>query len=117
MITIVRVVETCVACPSQWDGWDTEGKYYYLRYRFGCGTMTHYPGGPNFWERPEEEGELIASFGYGGAYDGDIRLTQFARHAGISLDPKLSETTWEQHFAQQLKTALAEAAEEDETQL
>lgn len=35
MITITRMVQTCSACPSQWDGWDADGVYYYFRYRWG----------------------------------------------------------------------------------
>ena len=35
MINIVKMVETCGGCPSQWDGWDDEGAYYYFRYRWG----------------------------------------------------------------------------------
>ncbi len=35
MVTITRLVQTCEACPSQWDGWDAEGNYYYFRYRHG----------------------------------------------------------------------------------
>lgn len=32
---IVKMVRTCVACPSQWDGWDENGTYFYFRYRHG----------------------------------------------------------------------------------
>lgn len=35
MITIVKMIETCSGCPSQWDGWDVHGRYYYFRYRWG----------------------------------------------------------------------------------
>jgi hypothetical protein len=35
MINIVKMVETCGGCPSQWEGWDDEGAYYYFRYRWG----------------------------------------------------------------------------------
>ena len=33
--TIVKIIETCSACPSQWDMWDAKGNYYYVRYRWG----------------------------------------------------------------------------------
>lgn len=36
---LVRVIETCSACPSQWDAWDADGVYYYIRYRFGQLTV------------------------------------------------------------------------------
>lgn len=35
MIQIEKMVQTCWACPSQWDGWDKKGSYYYFRYRHG----------------------------------------------------------------------------------
>jgi hypothetical protein len=35
MNTIVKMTQTCCACPSQWDGWDESGAYYYFRYRHG----------------------------------------------------------------------------------
>lgn len=34
-LTLVRLVLTCPACPSQWDGFDAAGNYYYIRYRGG----------------------------------------------------------------------------------
>jgi hypothetical protein len=34
-IVITKMVQTCWACPSQWDGWDANGVYYYFRYRWG----------------------------------------------------------------------------------
>lgn len=41
-IKLTRIVETCIACPSQWDAWDAEGNYYYLRFRSGLGTVDQY---------------------------------------------------------------------------
>jgi hypothetical protein len=38
-IIIVRVVNTCVAAPAQWDAWTNEGQYLYLRYRHGIGRV------------------------------------------------------------------------------
>lgn len=32
---IIRIVRTCVACPSQWDGWDEKGNSFYIKYRNG----------------------------------------------------------------------------------
>lgn len=32
---IIKIVRTCAACPSQWDGWDKDGTYFYFRYRHG----------------------------------------------------------------------------------
>lgn len=40
MVTLTRWVNTCEACPSQWDAWDAEGNYYYIRYRHGWGNIS-----------------------------------------------------------------------------
>jgi len=113
MITITRAVQTSFACPSQWDAWDADGNYYYLRYRSGCGRVQHFPGGPAFWERPDEKGELVSSFEFGDEYNGTLTLEEFATHAQLDLAPDVKTTSYNQYFAQQLKSALAEAAEQE----
>lgn len=35
VIEVIRVVQTCTACPSQWDAWTPTGEYVYVRYRHG----------------------------------------------------------------------------------
>lgn len=35
MIRLVQVEQTCGACPSQWEGTDTEHRPVYIRYRHG----------------------------------------------------------------------------------
>jgi len=42
-VVIVRAVQTCEACPSQWDTWDDSGQFWYLRYRFARGTAERQP--------------------------------------------------------------------------
>lgn len=73
---LVRIVQTCCACPSQWDAWDEEGNYYYLRYRFGHGTV----------DKGSVRGELIASFTYGNDLDGSMRIEQFLELAGLERE-------------------------------
>ena len=43
-VTLVRIIQTCAAMPSQWDAWDLDGNYWYLRYRFSRGTAERQPG-------------------------------------------------------------------------
>lgn len=81
-ITIVRAVRTCRACPSQWDAWDADGRYYYLRYRFGYGTV-EVAAGPDAYVG--DGSEVIAEFEHGGPYDGEISLGEFAELAGLAL--------------------------------
>lgn len=35
-IKIKSFIQTCGACPSQWEGETTEGGSIYIRFRFGC---------------------------------------------------------------------------------
>jgi hypothetical protein len=73
-LTIIRAVRTSTACPDQWDAWDADGNYWYLRYRGGRGTAgrTHDID--------------YAEFGF--FLDDkpvDIELDEFCEHAGITL--------------------------------
>ncbi|MGR6922591.1 hypothetical protein ACU635_50770 [[Actinomadura] parvosata] len=83
-ITLTRVVQTCYACPSQWDAWDADGRYYYLRYRWGVGTVETQPGPDmNTWT----DREPLASFEHGDDLSGTISLTDFMALAGLTLAP------------------------------
>lgn len=81
MITLVRAIQTCSACPSQWDAWDAAGNYYYLRYRWGHGTITQYPDADSLDLRAPD-----VQFSYGDSLDGVISLEDFAEKAGITLN-------------------------------
>lgn len=122
MIRIVRAVQTAMACPSQWDAWDTDGNYYYLRYRHGSGSVTQYQtenwtGAP--W-LPEDQIDKtvpgwaitantefvahITSFEYGHPLDGSIELPEFCELAGLELDPAAMVTGWGDHLADMMIT-------------
>lgn len=36
MEKIVKLIKTCDACPSQWEGKTDKGEKVYIRYRWGC---------------------------------------------------------------------------------
>lgn len=78
--TIVRAVQTCFACPSQWDAWTDTGDYLYLRFRYGCGTVTHYPDSSH-----NTSGTHISDFEHGGDLAGSITLEEFCAYAGLTL--------------------------------
>jgi hypothetical protein len=102
MITLVRAVQTCFACPSQWDGWDADGNYYYLRYRSGHGEIRQYRT-ENWSESPVDEYiGTVASFTYGDMLDGSISLDGFAHLAGIALAPGLAYTGFGDHLRDEL---------------
>lgn len=82
---LVRVVQTCRACPSQWDAWTTTGQYLYLRYRQGIGSVEQQPGPDvDTWE--EAGDTLICEWDDGTGMSG-ISLEDFLAAAGLELAP------------------------------
>jgi hypothetical protein len=89
-VIIVRAVETCSACPSQWDAWDMDGNYWYLRHRHGRGQAWKYPSSD--W-RTWPDGPPRMSYEYDGESteeigDGYVSLEEFCRRTGLNLHPK-----------------------------
>jgi hypothetical protein len=83
-IVLAKVVQTCWACPSQWNAWDAEGRYYYLRYRSGIGTVDTYPDpDPDTWNEPPIG--AAARFEHGDELDGQISLHDFLALAGLRI--------------------------------
>jgi hypothetical protein len=82
--TIARTVQTCYACPSQWNAWTDNGRYLYLRYRSGIGTVDTYDGpDPETWDGAPI-GEL-ARFDTGDRLDGSMELAEFCARAGLRI--------------------------------
>lgn len=103
-VTLVRTVQTAMACPSQWDAWDDEGNYYYLRYRGGHGSITRYED-ENWCGSPiQQEHTVIADFEFGHPLDGVISLEKFAELAGIALAPGIIRTGFGDHLRDELVT-------------
>ena len=46
MISIARIVQTCEACPSQWEGFFDDGRAFYIRFRWGHLRMTVHASDP-----------------------------------------------------------------------
>jgi len=109
-VTIVRAVQTSAGLPSQWDVWTSTGQYLYLRYRHGHGTATAFDS--NDWEtwgrKPLGD---VASFGYGGDWDGFIELDVFCQQAGFELAPDLDYTGYGAYAAAELTRLLEEKEE------
>lgn len=120
MITIVRAVQTSLACPAQWDLWDADGNYYYARFRSGYGSLTQYQD-ENWTEapwKPDEEIDKtvpgwgrrantafiadIAGFEHGDDLAGSISLEGFAELAGITLAPEC----WREGFGDYVRDQL-----------
>lgn len=110
MITIVRAVQTSVACPAQWDAWDAEGRYYYLRFRYGNGTV-------QAMDDSEDRNYLadpVASFTDDDQWNGTIELEEFAQRAGIALSPRLESKGFGEYFAEAVDRAVKENLKKEE---
>ena len=102
MLTLVRVVQTSIACPSQWDAWDAEGNYYYLRYRYGHGQVKQYRTADWVDAHEDELIGVVASFYFGHPLDGILALEEFAGHAGITLAQDAMITGLGDHWRDEL---------------
>ncbi len=87
-LTLVCVVRTCSAHPSQWDAWAAEGQYLYLRYRHGEGCVERRPGPdvdtPESWN--EGLSAVLAEWD-DGTGRGAIALEGFCAASGLILAP------------------------------
>lgn len=86
---LIHVHQTLTACPSEWSAWDPDGNWYYLRYRFGRGTVEVCQGGPApgmdhlVYVDALSHATLIAEFHHGHELDGEIGLDEFLELAGM----------------------------------
>lgn len=107
-IGIVRAVCTSIAAPSQWDAWDGEGNYYYLRFRHGVGQVVHYSD-ENWCDRddpseawPPSEDQLIAWFEIEDEDVPLLTLQEFAQHAGLYLIEEVETKGYWQNIRERL---------------
>lgn len=112
-ITIVKAVQTCIACPAQWDAWDDQGRFWYLRYRYAHGQARQYEEGPDWYETepapgsPWPEPVEVLDFSYGDSpYDGIIELPKFCELIGFTLSPVAEVTPWGTYMSEALAEAL-----------
>ncbi|MFE3514334.1 hypothetical protein [Streptomyces sp. NPDC059166] len=84
-VTLALVVRTCLASPSQWDAWTTDGQYLYLRYRHGEGSVEQHPSeDTDTWDG---EGSRLLTLWDDGTDGGEISLPGFLAAAGLRLAP------------------------------
>ncbi len=82
--TLSRVVQTCEACPSQWNAWTVGGQYLYLRYRSGIGTVDAYDT-EDSEQWPQTPDGAVARFDTGDRLDGEMDLPEFCQRTGLQL--------------------------------
>jgi hypothetical protein len=85
---VLRIVQTCAACPSQWEGFLGDGRAFYIRYRFGTLRMLAHatmPLSPDADVVMEEHDE-------GDRWKGDMTYAQLRAilaNAGISAPERM----------------------------
>lgn len=79
MIILTKIEQTCSACPAQWDGFEEDGTYYYIRYRWGHLTVN----------RGAVNGEEIYSEYIGGGLDGYMHTDEMFAHTGMILQGRI----------------------------
>ncbi|MGW1997774.1 hypothetical protein [Embleya sp. NPDC001921] len=87
---IARVVETCGSHPSQWDVWTADGRYLFLHYRHGIGTVEQHPDSdPDSWttEAWESGRSRTVKEWNDGTDEGYMPLAAFLAAAGLRLAP------------------------------
>jgi hypothetical protein len=117
VVKLTRVVQTSMACPAQWDAWDADGNYYYLRFRHGCGEMRQYTD-QDWVDAPLKEDvdetqpgwiihsntkfiRTVATFEMEDEFGVDT-IEQFASAAGIELAPDIYKTDFGDHLRDEL---------------
>jgi len=68
-IKITKAVQTCMACPAQWDAWTEDDEYVYVRYRWGGLTIDYGVHGESIFEKS-----------VGGGMDGVMSFDELKRH-------------------------------------
>lgn len=75
---VKHCIQTCGACPSQWDIYTNDGEYIYARYRWGKLTLTLNPYQGNSKELYRE---II-----GDGLDGILSTSELVEHTKSVLD-------------------------------
>lgn len=73
-MTFVKLIDHETSCPSQWDAWDADGTYYYIRYRWGRLTVA----------MGEVLGDLVFDAQVGGQWDGTMTTDEMLKITGAT---------------------------------
>lgn len=79
---VESVEQTCLACPSQWEGRLTDGRMFYVRYRWGHLSLSVSPG-PTTDIFEAVDGEEVYSEATGSEYDGVISWDEVCNKTGL----------------------------------
>ena len=74
---VVELSKTCAACPAQWSGRTEDGKWVYVRYRWGF-LSVRVAEGDNVYAAVN--GDEVFGKECGGEYDGFMSLAELIEH-------------------------------------
>jgi hypothetical protein len=89
-VRVVALEQTCMACPSQWEGRTDDDRPVYVRYRHGILRVSLGPVGGEIDDAVEasQDGRSLVIARLGGQYDGEMDLDELRRHtAGVLAWP------------------------------
>jgi hypothetical protein len=75
---VKKIVETCSACPAQWEGSLDDGRAIYIRYRFGYLSIRVSPDPTDDIMKAVETEEVFGT-DYGGVWDGCMDLATVSK--------------------------------------
>jgi len=88
---IIKVTQTCTACPSQWDAVTDDNRIVYIRYRWGHLTIS--VGEPNDTDEwAGVNGRVIFAESIGDSFDGFMTYTQLTEYTRKLIDWPEHET-------------------------
>jgi len=73
---VIEIRQTCGACPSQWEGKLSDGRYVYVRYRYGYLSIS--VGGPTVADAVR--GEEVFGQDIGDGLDGFMSYEELKQH-------------------------------------
>ena len=79
-LKLKNLKQTCIACPSQWEGELENGKFIYIRYRWG--NLGYGIG--------ENHDDAVKKYNYGedvgdNGFDGEMNTEDMMRYLGLSF--------------------------------
>ncbi len=80
------IVQTCPACPSQWEGTLDDGRMIYIRYRWGRLSVRVSPEPTNDIGDAVRGDEIHASIVGESGWDGSITLDEVKHRVGDLLE-------------------------------
>lgn len=80
-IIVTKVIQTCGACPSQWEGETADGRFVYARYRSGH-MRVDVAANEQEWTHGRDD--CVYEEDFGGWLDGYITYDELKAHtAGV----------------------------------